>query len=734
MSEKKKGDLYDDSPQLAENLNPSKSKVRKIFVSAVILLLLLASIGLASLNWLREEDSTEKEKVGENPLSDNYMIFVDEPKTDEEMALVYALSSLTVRGEDYFPLYILGETGLDEHQLWTISHSVNKDAEKYLFTNGAALTVEQQLRAKGIEPNLVVFNFTKEDVNSVLRGFLKNPGPYQFENEIRVASHHEALWVSPLAAIKNAIITVGDEPTYRSQEDVWKELAKLGQPADYILAANPDDYLGDDVFFSIFNGERTSYHYPTLSAVAAEIAAFRKAYVVTQIPDLEEIEIPVEYTALFPEGNPENRNLYDDLNDMFLNNVKAYGYLEIFRYINKEYGPTKYICLVGDAEALPQFELFDYSYSEGNLVEPKIPEYTSSDSAFGFLDPERLDYMTAAVGRIVNFNVQGASNLVARTLGYHYILKEREVKGYVGRDTINWERHSSSWNGYEVADLRLQNTPAIYFCEDSIDEGYDTSYWSTLGPGGGYTSDGGATANMGIIPELEASGLVAYRGHGSWRGCFYTWGRWVEKNFGVGDQLANHVEGEELRSVFLPPQLGCLVSCENAKIHGTNYKSIPIERDKAWAPNYLYAGALGLCAATEVSYSNIGQDLWSAPGQGTGDSKWDINDLWYAAFWDGIFNGAWENGEHTGPEVSGAEAVRLAENRYIENLKKNFDGKYCTPFLAPPEGMIHPERGAVYGEEGGMHWKEVSMFAYYGEPMFRIPVFAPGVNQVDPWH
>ena len=704
--------------------------VLKLVAVVVVALFILASLSLVALDW--SDDDEKSAKAGENPLADNYMVFVDAPTTDEEMALIYALSCLSVRGEEYFPLYIIGEMGLDDHQLWTIQHSVNSDAGKYLFTNGAQVTVEQQLRGIGAEGEIIKYNFTRNDVNTALRGFLVNEGPYQFEGEIKVASHHEALWVSPLAAHRNFIITIGNDVTYSSQEKVWSALAKEGIDASYVLAANPDDYLGDDVFFSVFNGEKNSYHYPSMSAVAAEIAAYRKAYVVTTIPDPEDISIPEEYTALFPEGNPANRNLDDEINDMYLNNVKAYGYYEEFKYLNTQYGPTEYICLVGDAEALPQFECFDYSESEGMYGDPPVPEYTSSDTAFGFLDPERLDYMTAAVGRIINFDVQGASNLIARTFGYDYIVKEIEAGGY--QDNVNWEQHSSSWNGYEVADQRLQNTPAIYFCEDSTDEGYDTSYWSTTGAGGGYSSDGGVTGNVGFIPELEASGLVAYRGHGSWHGCFYTWGRWVEKNIGVGDQMANHVEGEELRGVYLPPQVGCLVSCENAKIHGTNYRATPIKRDEAWAANYMYAGALGLCAATEVSYSNLGQDLWAIPGQGTGDSRWDINDLWYAAFWDGIFDGAFEDGQHTGPEVSGAESVRNGENRYIQQLKDNFGGKYCTPFLAPPTGMVHPERGPVYGDEGGMHWKEVSMFTYIGEPMFQVPVFVPGVGDVDPWH
>jgi len=716
--------------------NPRTGRKAVVLPVIVVLILLAASLSLAVMTGVIDFGDDGSTKKGKHPLADNYMVLVDAPENEEDMALVYALSCLSVRGNEYFPMYILGDDGLDDHQLWTIEHSVNRDAWKYLFTNGATVTVEQQLRSIGAVPNLIRYNFTREDVNYALRGFMANEGPYRFDAEIGVASHHEALWVSPLAAQRNAIITIGSDATFDSQEDVWEALSAEGLDARYVLAANPDDYLGDDVFYSLFNGETTTYHYPSISAVAAEIAAYRRAFVITVTDDVHDIRIPDGYTALFPEGDPANGDLYDAENDMYLNNVKAYGYYEKMKYLHAAYGPTGYICLVGGAEALPQFELYDYSESEGLLVDPKIPEYTSSDSAYGFLDPSRMDHMAAAVGRVVNFNVQGASNQIARTLGYDYIVKDVEVASYAGQDTVNWERHSSSWNGYEVADQRMQNTPAIYFCEDSVDEGYDTSYWSTLGAGGGYVSDGGVTGNVGFIPELEASGLVAYRGHGSWHGSFYTWGRWVEKNIGVGDQLTNHVEGEELRSVYLPPQVGCLVSCENAKIHGTNYKSVPIERSKAWAPNYMYAGALGLCAATEVSYSNIGQDFWAIPGQGTGDSNWDINDLWYASFWDTVLDGAFENGQHTGGEVSGAEAVRMGENRYIENLKSNFDGKYCTPFLEPPGEMINPERGGEngYGDESGMHWKEVSMFAYIGEPMFRIPVFEPGVNDVDPWH
>jgi hypothetical protein len=706
-----------------------------LIVNVFVVVLIIASMFAMTYDGGDDEEDWKYE-VGSEPLAEDYMVFVDAPESEEDMALIYALSSIVNKGDVYHPLFIMDEDGLDDHQLWTIEFSSNKDVQKYLFSNGALQTIEQQMVTAGAEANIIEFPFTRESVNSVLRGFKENSGPNTFSGEIKVRDHREALWVAPLAAQTDSIVTLSKFATYKDQSDVWNELNVLGVSADYIVVANPDDYQNDDVFYSIFEDTVTSYHYPSMAAVAAEIALVRNAYVITDIDDLTDVQsrIPAEYTAIFPDGNHEMGDLYDQTNDMFLNNVRAYGYYEKLVEVNENYGPISYVCLVGGAEALPQFEFYDYSMSEGMLADPILPEYTSSDVAFGFLDPDRMDYMTAAVGRIINLNVQGASNQIARTFGYDYIAKELPVNGYVGQETMNWEEHASSWNGYEVADARLQNYPAVAFIEDAEDEGYDTSYWATTGQGAGYVSDGGVTVSHGFQTELEASGLVAYRGHGSWHGSFYTWGRWVESNLGVGDQLANHVEGTELQQYFLPPQVSTLVSCENSKIHGTNYRSTPIVRNEAWAPNYMYAGALGLSAATEVSYSNIGQDIWATPGQGTGDSQWDINDLWYAGFWDGVLDGSFEDGQHNGPEVSGAEAVRNTENRYIENLKSNFDGKYTTPFLEPPTGMIHPTRGELYGDESGMHWKETAMFSYIGEPMFQIPVFNEGEGSVDPWH
>jgi len=710
-----------------------KNTLKKL--GSIFILLLLVAAGLAGYFFLDFGEDEKKEVYHGQELLDIYSLFIQEPENEEEMLLASILiSSLTITNDTYHPTFILENGKLDSHELHTIANSANRFSAKYLFSkNDISEEIKKQLADVGVEAEVIYIPFNTESVNWLLKNFSRYEPKTQFKGEITVSSYKESLWVSGLAALENKIVTVGKQ-TYFSQEEVWKELYLKGVEPSYVVVTNPEDYKGSDVFYTLFTPENSetlnvSYHIPKLSIVSPALAAYYKAYVVTDIPPLKEIYIPDEYVSFFPEHDPANRNLNDPANDMYRNNVIGYGYYEKLKYIEKTYGHISYIALVGSAEAVPQFELYDFSESE--------PDYTSSDVVYGFLNEDDLYTMTAAVGRIVNYNVQGASNMIARTLGYDYLNPYVDASGLTGyQNDVNWKKHTSSWNGFEVADLRGQNTPGLYFWEDSHDEGYEGSYWTTAGPGVGYTQTLGANGNPDIDEELSVSGLVAYRGHGSWHGSFYQWGYYPLALVGMGDDGYGHLEGEHCRELYLPPQTAILVSCENAKIHGTNFGGTPIEMDKVWATNYLYAGAIGLCAATEVSYSNIGQDFTSGTGAVTGDYQWDINDLWYAGFWDNTLNGRYEEGQHYEEETSGAEAVRLTENRYIDNLRETFDGKTCTPFFAPPEGMIHPQRGPVYGDEGGMHWKEVSMFTYYGDPAFhfyRVPGFE-GENLVNRWH
>lgn len=716
----------------------ASKKSRKILAVVVVAIVIIGSILTIfsdDLGITDDDDYNPSIRLPEDRDEiPGYIVLTDEPQNEEDMAFIATLSSIIVHGGDnnslYHPFFILEDGALDEHQLWTLNHmSALNDTKILLFTNNenTKLKISEQLGDVESYPadNKIVSKF------------------YGFKDVIEVGSYKEALWTAPLANIQNKVLRIG-KSTFDSQEVVWEKLSRY-KSADYIVAVNPNDYLGEEVFYSVITPKHVSegevetmnisYHIPFLSAVAGELAAYYQAYVVTDILNIEDITISKEYLPMFNyPDNLEKNTIDDSTNDTYKNNLIAWGYLEKFREIFKNYGDsaTQNIAIVGSAEAVPQFELFDFTGFE--------PDSVCSDVVYGFLNENDLYYMTTAVGRIVNYNVQGASNMITRTLGYDYIDKMVETERYVG--DVNWEEHASSWNGYEVADQRLQNTPGVYFAGDATDENYDASYWSTLGAGAGYSMDGGGTVDFEIHHELAVSGLVAYRGHGSWHGCFYQWGRFVERYFGIGTDTTGHLEGEYMRNVFLPPQVAELVSCENAKIHGLNYRGTPINMDEDWAVNHLYSGAVGLGAATEVSYSNLGQDCYSIPGQGTGDSKWDINDLWYAAFWDGILDGAWDEKtkKHFDLEVSGAEALRLAENRYIENLRNNFGGETCSPFIKPNEMTYednsNPLRSESGEDEGPMHWKEVSMFAYYGDPSFKIPIFsgAEGVGEYDPWH
>jgi hypothetical protein len=264
-----------------------------------------------------------------------------------------------------------------------------------------------------------------------------------------------------------------------------------------------------------------------------------------------------------------------------------------------------------------------------------------------------------------------------------------------------------------VADIRLQNTPGAFFQQDMEDEDYTCDYYSTTGAGG--TSDYYPATN--IRAALEVSGLVAYRGHGSWHGSLYQWGYFIlygtDIVAGYGDDERGHLEGTVARTFFLPPQVGMIVSCENTKIHGLSYGGSPIDMDQAFATNYLYSGAVGLCGATEVSYSNVGQDMYVAGSPFTGSSEWDLNDLWYAAFWDNTLDGAYENGQHSGPETDGGHALMYAENRYM---------------------LEHPNISPMLAGGDGAHWKEVAMFTYYGDPAFKPHHMIEGPNNFDPWH
>jgi len=704
---------------------------RALVALGIVAIMLISGIGLYAMNQNGEETN-----YPHIPLAEDYMLFVDAPADEGDMMMIASISMLAVHsegtGKEYHPLFILDENGLlDDHELWTLRHlgvrGSGGNLTKYVFSNHAG-GIEGQLNTAGIPGNVVHINLTREDVNYFMRTKINRHGDGAggFKGEIKVSSYKEALWVSSLAAVENKVITTGEKGTFSSQERVWAGLAEKGIRADYVLAANPEDYKGEDVFYSIFDGVNTSYHIPSLSAVAAEVAAYRQAYVVTDIPPVEEIEIPHDYKPMFPDPeHPESADPNDPDNDMYLNNLKAYGYYEAFKLLNKEYGPVSHIALVGSAEAVPQFELYDYSGSE--------PEYTSSDVAFGFLNDKDLYTMTSAVGRLVNFNVQGMSNQIVRTFAYDRISQTVDAENYL--EPVSWRTHSSSWNGFEVADQRLQNSPGVYFVEDSNDEGFDATYWSTVSAGGGYSGDGGVTWGAEIAPELEASGLVAYRGHGSWHASFYQWGYYLIRElntYGLGDEAHARLEGTYARTRFLPPQTACVVSCENAKIHGVNFHGEPIEMDRDFATSYLYAGAIGLVAATEVSYSNVGQDIESGSGAATGQYDWDINDLWYAGFWDNTLDGKYANGTHYEEETSGAEAVMWTENRYIQHLRDEFDGKTCSPFFKPPDGMKRARQG--YEDEGGMHWKEVSMFAFYGEPMFKYYQARPGENDWNRWH
>ncbi len=606
-----------------------------------------------------------------------YMVIVEAPSSEEELTLIALLSTIVVpRDMGFQPFFILEEGALDDHALWTINHHMDRDAPKFLFTNSDA----SEETVTGQVGEVWRVGFTVKAVNEFLRT-MKG-----YEGIISVGSFEEALWVAPLARVLNQTMIL-HKPTFESQEDVWEAMSENDQPASYVLTVNPKDCM-DMGGVDATNGNEVSYHVPWLSAVGGQIAAYHNAYVITNVttPDNSD-PIWDEWAYVLPEDNDDTPNFDDShLNDY------AVGLLAQLRQLDARYGPIENIALLGSAEAVPQWEIIDHSDSE--------PDYVSSDIIYGFIDNDHTA-MDVPVGRFINYNVQGMANQITRTFDYERITPEVTVSYSDGDETYPWRTTGADLNGFEVADMRLQNTPGLWAVRDYEDEQFtDIHYVSTWGIGGSLGEEimpQDLPTDEDIEAYVQSAGHVLYRGHGSWHGGFYTW-----RYYGQGVAGQGHIEGTDARHLYLPPQSTHIFSCENTKIHGLSYGGDPIEMDRAFATNWMYAGAVALVGATEVSYSNIGQDGGGVVGEVTGEHHWDLNNLWFAGLADKTLD----------DELTLGQAVMNTENRYM--TYHNYD-------YTPVKG-------------GDAHWKEIVMFSLLGDPAFKYYVTVPGEKDYNPWH
>jgi hypothetical protein len=625
-------------------------------------------------------------------LPEDFMIFVEKPAGEDDMTFIAALSSLAVSDDDYHPMFIFDPAeGLDTHQLWTIEHMDIQDVPKLVFANSDGIV--DKLRSQvGEIPDEDVFTPS----NTVLGKFKG------FNGYITVGSYKEALWVAPLAKIENKVIIMG-KSTFSNQEQVWDVLFSMGHSSDYIVVTNPFDFDVATLEMNQpdYNNYDSQFHVDSLSVLAAELAAYREAYVITDCqPSGEEV---YSYPA-YKEDDPNFEEFLKYWKEIYKLNTRAIGTYLTIKNVSAMYGPAEYVCIVGSAAAVPQFQMPGV---DGDVI-------VNSDVMFGFLDDDQYT-MDAAVGRVINLNLQGASNQLAKIYAYEHLTNTvtvdySDIAG--GTQEINWPQHGASFSGYEITYERMQATPARWICEDYDDEGMDYEY---VGPSGSGELIGDGVKNtdeqdLGTI--CEASGFVAYRGHGSDYGSLYS----------LRVYMPNSEEGvlssEEARALDLPPQVAFFVSCMNAKIYGTGYgaDADDVEYEKLFGVNYLYGGALAVGGATEVSYSNVGQDidsLWARYGMGIFHDEsfeWDLNDAWFAFFWDGLLNHEEEYG-------TVGKALQWAENRYIK-----YHDNQVSPFEWTDDSNL------------GGHWKEVSMFVIYSDPAFEPKLTITGDNSLDLWH
>ena len=671
---------------------------KKYFAIAAVALVGLAAVGIYYFTR-PEEKGVPPYRPGAD-LPGEYMVLVDEPETVEDQMFIASLSSIAVR-DAYHPLFILEDGALDAHQLWTIEHFEDSlgTAPKLLFTSLDSTYENVNAQLEGVER----FNVT-DDVLADFKGF---------DGVIDVNSYSEALWAAPLARVENKVVRLG-RSTFDSQDEVWQRLKAHGIPARYVVVTNPNDLstslLANSTAF--YDEYDSNFHTPALSCVAAQVAAYHRGYVLTDItPSTDRV-----YTF-------ENPN-FDDTN--YELNARATGYYKALLNLTEKYyfttpGDTQidrfanspeYVCIVGSAASVPQFQI--PGNGDGD-------DLVSCDVMFGFLDGD-LTLMDAAVGRIINYNVQGASNQVAKTYAYERMVDTVTVEYSDGPRDVNWRRYGASFSGYDITYKRMQVSPARWVCKDYQDEGLDYEYY---GPAL-VEQEVTVTPETSIEPAVQASGFLAYRGHGSDTGAMYMIAYKVNRDEGAV------LRGTEARELFIPPQVSFFVSCMNGKIHGKDFgdDAPDVPYDELFSTSYMYGGAIALGGATEVSYSNIGQDLDSYPEEflpgiinpdwGDGNHEWNRNDAWFAFFWDGMLDDEESHGAI-------GKALQWAENRYISYQSSR--GMPVTPF----ESSMSGEGDGDTGEDPAVHWKEVTMFVIYGDPAFTPRSWAPGDNSYNPW-
>lgn len=639
---------------------------------AVLIVMIL--IGTLAYILIGKEPVPGEPYQPENNLPSDFMMIVDYPTTQDELFSISLLTSVQFMGGEYHPLAVCDpEGGLSSQLLFTLSNLEN-DRQKVLFTNKetALGNINRQLEQEGLS---AINDTDVYPLSTDISGTF-----YGFSGVMTVEDYEESLWSSVYAKEKGLAMVEG-ERTFMAQEDAWSSLKMMDISSDYAVVANPRDHSLESISRTPeYDEYDNTFFCPDLSLMAAQISAYHNAYVITNITPSSDSDWEMDMEL------SQNRRALGTYNELY--------------DLNSNYGPMEYIAIAGSAPAVPQFLM--PGPGEGEIV--------NSDIIYGFMDSDH-SVMDAAVGRIIQYEVSLASNQLLKTYLFDdfsetVTVDYRDVAG--GTHDKQWRKHGASFSGYDITYKRMQATPARWICTDFEDQGFTYDYVGPFNTGNKFF-DGTINSMENDISEIcKGAGYVAYRGHGSDTGSLY--GIRVRGPNGEEHQLRY----SDCQQMNVPPQIAFFVSCLNGKIYGHGPGTDPgndVDFDKLFTLNYLSAGPAVLMGATEVSFSNIGQDIWSLRaeyGPFEDDYKWDHNDAWYAWVWDGIIN-------HPGEHGTAGKAVQWAENRYM---------KY------PPNN--HP---APMEPTGDVDWYEVTFFACYGDPAFRPAIDeSGGPGNYDPWH
>ncbi len=566
----------------------------------------------------------------------------------------------------------------------------------------------------GDNPNEVTIKIAKEywaDIDTVI-----------------IASGYEyALLTSPLATLLDlpiiidgrktkdfiddenikSVITVGrekeiDDIGIKHLSDrlaIWEmyleELQKHGEKCEYIVVTNPHDIDFDN----------PDLYIPGLSLASGILAAGRNALIVsgeytTKLEYIQTLGYGLGDAGSGERGDRED-NITDEVEEEYQKSInRRAGTIdqdidEAAEFLEEREQTPKHVALVGGPVAVPMLYLKSPIWYEGVDQEEKGEEYVATDIYYGDLDikissdqenipkdiSDNYDHMNGdlyeqemAVGRIVAQDLNDASALVARSLGYwNYEFDSGNLL-----EITHWSKRALIVTSLMTGDsdnFAAKHQREVFIENLMLAEEYDPNRIAA-------TTDVGG---LDVKDQMEEVNGIIYDGHGYPDGWYHMWA-----STGSEESDWDRIGAEDINSLTLHavPVFGacCLSSALDWPAVGggsSNEKKMTPEECMSLA--FIHAGAMCYIGATEESWGSFFGGLLDEDPDAWGYGDFDLP----AMFWDSLLKGNMEIGW----------ALNHAKEKFLEEIWTDAASK---PFarLCMLETVLYGDPAAMNGHPG----------------------------------